>query len=628
MSFISAKIPALSIAEVCEKSILQKKFQCETITIMYKLSVFLISIFFSISAWAKYNYTLQWDKPNTHTYRITMETEPQTLEYTDIQSALWRPGRYITQDFAAAIWDVSAKDGAGNVLKIQKISKNTWRVFHGKTDKIVAKYAYYAENDDAGSSYYVEGQVYFNPSNCFMYVPNRWDDAVNLTIPDLPSSWKVATALIPTKDPHLFTANSYHDFADSPTVFAEKMKILSFTAKGTVFYLYFQGEYRGNVGVDSALVKQIRKIVLQQAAVFGGFPFKTYHFIYRLLDYDMRHAVEHNNSASFVLPAKVTETEKSVVSGVCGITSHEFWHAWNVKRIRPAALVPYNYGTEQYTGLHWFTEGVTDYYSTLTMIRAGVISREEGLKTFASGFQSLDNTYAYSVVSPEESSFNSWLAHSSYAHPLHGTSYYPSGQRLGVLIDLKMLAMTKGKKSLDDVFRYLYKEYAEKGLGVPEDGIQKAIELISGASWQDFFDAYIHHTTPIDYQKIMEGTGVSLSIKENNNLTWEKLGIVQYEKLTQGWFIKKINPAGDAYKAGIAGGDLIFKVNGKMPQDVNENEVFKALQKGKDITLDFINQQGYEHRETLKYTGSAIPVIYSFSINEDNALIEQWLGEK
>lgn len=595
---------------------------------MYKISFFLLSLLLSVSAWAKYNYTLQWDKANTHTYRITMETAPQTEAYTDVQSALWRPGRYITQDFAAAIWDVSAKDAAGNVLKIQKITKNTWRVFHAKTTKIAVKYAYYADNDDAGSSYYVEGQVYFNPSNCFMYVPNRWDDEVNLTLPDLPANWKVATALIPTKDPHLFTAASYHDFADSPTVFADKMKILRFQAKGTTFFMYFQGDYKGNTAVDSALIQQVRKIVLQQAAVFGGFPFKTYHFIYRLLDYDMRHAVEHNNSASFVLPARVTESERSIVGGVCGITSHEFWHAWNVKRIRPAALVPYNYSQEQYTGLHWFTEGVTDYYSTLTMIRAGVITSEEGLKTFASGIQSLENTYAYSVVSPEMSSFDSWLAPSGYAHPLHGTSYYPSGQRLGLLIDLQMMAITKGKKSLDDVFRYLFKEYAEKGLGVPEEGVQKAIELISGVSWQDFFDKYVHNSSPIDYNKLMEGTGLLMNIKENNNTTWEKLGIAQYEKIPQGWFVKRIDPRGDAYLAGIASGDLIFKINGKAPDEIDENDFFKSLKKGKEITFDYINQQGYEHSVTFKYTGNGIPHTYSFSMKEDNLILENWLSEK
>lgn len=595
---------------------------------MYKFTSIIFAFLLSISAFASYRYTLQWDKPNTHTYRITLETPPQNADFTDIQSALWRPGRYITQDFAAAIWDVSAKDGAGTILKVQKINKNTWRVFHAKTDKIVVKYAYYADNDDAGSSYYVEGQVYFNPANCFMYIPNQWDTPVELTIPDLPSNWKVATALNPTKDPHLYTATSFHEFADSPTVFADKMKILSFQAKGTKFYLYFQGDYKGNVDVDSALVRQIRKIVVQQAAVFGGFPFKTYHFIYRLLDYDMRHAVEHSNSASFVLPARVTESEKSIVGGVCGITSHEFWHAWNVKRIRPAALVPYNYSVEQYTGLHWFTEGVTDYYSTLAMIRAGVISREDGLKSFANSFQSLDNTYAYSVISPEVSSFDSWLAPSPYAHPLHGTSYYPSGQRLGFLIDIMMRKITKDKKSLDDVFRYLNTEYAEKGLGVPEDGVQKALELISGTSWQDFFDNYIHNSRPIDYEKIMEGTGLALTIKENNNTTWEKLGITQYEKIEQGWFIKRINPSGDAYQAGLGTGDLIFTVNGKDPSEINENDFFKSLQKGKEITLTYINQEGYEHKVAFKYTGMAIPRLYSFSMKEDNLFIENWLGEK
>jgi predicted metalloprotease with PDZ domain len=584
-------------------------------------------------SFAKYDYTLRWDKPNTHTYWIEMETTPQTEGYTDVQIATWRPGRYIAQEYASAITGFVAKDGKGNTLKFNKTSKNTWRIQHGKTDKVKIKYAYYANNEDAGSSYYTEGQAYFNPINCFMYVPGKLDEAVTLNVPDLPKEWEIATALTPTRDFHIFTAASFHEFADCPTVFADKMKKMMFRVGDVTFFLHFQGDYKGDASVDSAIVQNMRKVVSEQGAIFGGFPFKTFHFIYRLLDYDLRHAVEHGNSTSVVVPSKTTAAAANVVGGIVGISSHEFFHAWNVKRIRPAALFPYNYNQEQYTGLHWFTEGVTDYYSTLVMIRSGVISEEKGLSILAAGMQSIDANYAYSVVSPYYSSYDSWLSPSGYAHPLLRNSFYTLGQRLGAVIDLKIRTMTGGKKSFDDVFTYLYKEYYIKNLGVPEDGIQKAMEFVSGASWQDFFDKYVYGTEKMNYNQLLAGTGMIMDIKENEATTLEKLGIQQFEKGKEGWFIKKIHPAGEAYQAGVGLNDLIIAINDQKVEALDDAKFFASLKKGDVVKVDFINAEGSLHSEKITYSGETNPKIYTLKRGEnlnamEGKIIADWLQTK
>lgn len=583
------------------------------------------------SVHAKYEYTLRWDKPNTHTFNIEMRTEPQQENYTDIQIATWRPGRYINQDYAAAVFNFQAKDANGNVLTFRKIDKSTWRVNHGKIGKLVINYAYYANNDDAGSSLFTEGQVYFNPINCFMYVPGRLLDPVTLSIPDLPSDFKAATALEASKEPNVYMAASFHEFADCPSVFAKKMKTLSFNAQNATFRLHFQGDYQGDVKVDSAIIQNIRKIVNEQGAIFGGsFPFREYHFIYRLLDYDLRHAVEHTNSTSLALPASVTKSVDRVAGGICGISSHEFFHAWNVKRIRPAALFPYDYHQEQYTGLHWFTEGITEYYSLLAMTRAGVVSQADGYRLLSNVLQGVDNNYAYSIVAPYYSSYDSWLAPSTYAHPFHKTSFYSSGERLGFLVDMKIRVLTGGKKSLDDVFRYMLKEYHEKNIGVPEDGVQKAIEVVTGSSWQSFFEKYVYSPEKPDYNAILKGSGVMLEAKDNPTAVWEKLGIQQQEQSEQGWFLKKMHVGGDVFKAGIGLGDLITRINGQKPSEFKEADFFAKLKKGDKITMEYITGADLIKTVSFAYTENCTPQVYTLKADPaatpaEAKIREDWL---
>ena len=578
--------------------------------------------------WAKYDYTLRWDKPNTHLYKITLSTEPQTTTYTDFQIATWRPGRYIDQDYAASVGNFVAQNTDGTALSFVKINKSTWRVSHPKVAKLEVSYTYYANNEDAGSSYYADGQVYFNPINCFMYVAGKWNDAVTLNIPDLPQDWKAATALSPiSKDGKMYGASSFHEFADCPSVFSDKIKTLSFNTQGSTFNLHFQGNYKGDAATDSAAVKNMRKIVAEQGAIFGGFPFNNFHFIYRLVEADIHHAVEHANSTSVALPSKVSESAEAI-KGILNISSHEFWHVWNVKRIRPATLLPYDYNEEQFTGLHWFTEGVTEYYSTLTNIRSGVITREQGLSIFSKSIQSVENTYAYSVISPYYSSYDSWLSPSIYSQPHLRNSFYVSGQILGLLIDLQIRAQSKGEKSLDDVFRYLYKEYGSLNKGLSEDGVQKAIETVTGNSWKTFFEKYVYGNSPKNYVELLSGSGLSINIAENADNTWEKFGVLQFSESAQGWFVKKIHAGSDAYRAGVGTGDLITSVNGEKAGKLDQTTFFGSLKVGQIVSLTYINPQGNEYIADFAFTGNGTPKVYALSVAKDNKMVDKWLASQ
>lgn len=561
---------------------------------------------------AEYQYSLTWLSPNTHTYIVEARAQSQTDNYTIFKVPAWRPGRYILQDYSGAVSHFEAWDASGNELTWKKVDKDSWKVSHSNSGDIRIRYRYFANNRDAGSSYYGLGEAYFNPINLFMHVEGRYNDPVRLEVPDLPDSWKIATALKPNGSRKSYKSATYHEFVDSPTVFAEQMRTLEFTDANCNFKLHFQGEFGGGSETEKVILDDVKKIVKEQAVLFDGYPFEEYHFIYRLLPYRMRHAVEHSNSASFALPSSVAQSPESA-SGLMGITSHEFWHAWNVKRIRPAALWPYDYSQQQYTSLHWFTEGVTDYYTQLTLVRAGIIDEEEYFKRLGNTIRSLEGNYASQVVSASTSSFDSWLASSPYAHPDHRISYYTLGSRLGLLIDLEVRKRSKGSIGLDQVFQYLFKNYYKKDKGVPEEGVQMALESLTKSDWKEFFAKYVHGTSAIDYESMLEPMGLRLSISTNEQSGKRGVGISAAEKISQGHLISRVVPGSDIFTAGIGADDLLLEINGKKASEIDLDEWANGLKIGEKVNMSVLIGLRELKQVAFTFTGNSRSKSYEIS---------------
>ena len=563
---------------------------------------------------ADYRYSLRWDDAHTRNLIVTLETRPQTETYTDFKIPVWRPGRYFVQDFAAAISHFEAKAPGGTLLKWERQDQNTWRVYHNNIDKVRVSYHYYADKMDAGSSYLGEEFVYFNGVNLFMYVPGRLDDDAELKVPDLPPNWKIATGLGRSSVRNVFTAKSFHELVDCPTIFAGEMKQMDFQIANTTFYIHFYGTFMGGQQVDRAILADMQKMCREQIAVFGSFPSDDFHFIYVLLPYDFRHGVEHMNSTMIFRPAKATQSVQAARSGLFGTTSHELWHVWNVKRIRPQTLLPYDYSKPQYTTLHWFTEGVTDYYANLILTRAGIRDRTEWYRILARNIQSLENSFAATQVSPSESSYNSWLSISPYRHPFRQISYYPLGARVALVLDFSIRERTGGEASLDDVFRYLYHHYFEQDRGVPEDGIQHAVEQVTGSDWKDFFDAHIHGTVPFDYKRILKDFGLEITIENSDKRNMTQIGIMDLDVIGQGWLIRQIHPGGDAYRDGLAPGDLILTVNGEKATSLSPETALGDLKRGQAIQLEVFSDQVVKDL-SIRYQAAFVPKRVTISEN-------------
>ncbi|RMG66304.1 MAG: M61 family peptidase [Bacteroidetes bacterium] len=584
---------------------------------LMKLSLLFLGLYAEAQA-DGYQYTLTWGGPSTHTYQIEATMEPQPGTTTDWSMPVWRPGRYFRQDYAAAISQFEAFDHKGRPLSWTKVSPHTWRVTHPGGEPVTIRYQAYAHNFDAGSSYLGQGQAYFNPVNLFMYIPDRLDQPVQLVVPSLPHDWKVATALVQGDDRKTFMAKTYHEFADSPTVLARDIKQLSFSLDGATFYLHFQGNYAGGPETDAAALDAVRRICQEQGAIFGDFPFEEFHFIYRLLPYQMRHAVEHSRSVSFALPATVADGPRQIVGGIASLTAHEFFHAWNVKRIRPAAMWPYDYGQPQPTHLHWFTEGVTDYYAHLTMVRTGLWSEEQFLRQQSRTLESLENSYAASVVSPAQASYDSWLENSDYLPPQHRISYYPLGTRLGLLIDLRLRGMTDGKKGLDEVFRYLNQTWYQQGKGVPEDGIEGALAALSGRDWRPWFAAYVYGTEPFGeaYEEALTAAGLTLLVEEKKGEGARSMGFLRLEPTSQGWLVQGVHPGGDAATAGLGPGDLILEVEGDQVANQETEAILGKVGRGEQIRLRVFSD--FQVREVvLTHEGRFAPKSYQLQRDGD-----------
>lgn len=580
-----------------------------------------------------YNYTLSWTQAASHTYVVELKTRHAQGDASDFQIPAWRPGRYYIQDYAAGVSGFAAFDAAGKALIWSKTDNDTWRVSNpADGGDIVVKYNFFANTMDAGSSVLNTGQAYFNPVNFFMHLRGEYMRPCTLTVASMPATWKAATALTALPKTHnVFTAADYHEFVDSPTILSPTLKTLHSRIDETDFYFHFQGEFKGGKETEDAFQGNMGKLIAEEKAIFGGFPMKEYHFIYQLLPYPMGHAVEHKNSACFAMPNTVGQSAQAIAR-LNSISAHEFFHLWNVKRIRPAAMWPYDYQQEAYTQLQWFTEGVTDYYTSLCLTRAGMYTRETYFSILARTIQSLEGNYASQITSPSQSSFDSWLERSEFIPPYAHISYYTLGTRVGLLLDLEMRAQSNGKSSLDDVFKRLWQEYFLQNKGMEENAVQTAVEAIMDKSFKRFFDSYVMGTDPIDYASFFTPFGLELETKITEGLTWENIGLEKVAEDKGGLYIESLRPATDAARAGLGDKMLILKVDGKPYKDFDAEAFFEKFKKPKSLMLEVATEGGVSNIE-VTWTGTWAPKTYTLAVSkkatsEQTALLESWLKSK
>lgn len=522
-------------------------------------------------------YHIGWDQPNLRFYDVTVTIEKPDNPVTQLRIPNWRPGRYMIQNFAQNVVEFRAENESGKPLQFAKIDKDTWEIATGNTQQLVAKYRFYANELDAGNTYLDDTEAYINPATILMYLPGKELLPVALSV-QIPQDWAIATALDFDETLRAYPAENYHELADNPLIISATMDKLVFSHQNVRYDVAIVGNANYNA---ERMRDDLKKMVAEQVKIFGEAPFKRYVFLYHFVDYRMGHGVEHKNSTSIVV-GPTDFSDESTYSRWLSYTAHEFFHAWNVERIRPEGIFYPDYSQPNYTELMWWFEGVTSYYEGITLTRMGYYPLFRYLGKMTNSITSLENNAGNRITSAAQASFDDW-AKAFGAPPGTSISFYQKGEILGFLLDLEIRKRTNNQQSLDDVMRLLWKKYGSQQLGVPENGIQTAIEAVAGSSFADFFERYVSGTETPDYGKYLSVAGLEI-VEIDGDSSQPDLGVRLSgdERETR---IRSVRPDSPAANGGLAIDDILLAVNGQRIHSENYQRIMNRFQPDETIRV-------------------------------------------
>jgi predicted metalloprotease with PDZ domain len=535
-------------------------------------------------------FTVSMPRPYTHLLEVEMRVRRAAAssrsQSIDLLMPVWTPGSYLVREFERHVQDFTVADaGGGRALPWRKVNKDTWRIDAGAARELVVTYRVYANEMSVRTNELNDRHAFWNNAALLMYVDGNLNAPATLRI-NPPPGWKIATGLpaLPGGQQNTFRAENFDILYDSP-VEVGPFKTLTFEVKGVPHRIVIEGE--GNYDAER-MRRDVQKIVEAEAAMMGEIPYHDYTFILNLRP-SGGGGLEHLNSTALIHPRFGFRTP-SDYRDFLALVAHEFFHLWNVKRIRPDALGPFDYTKENYTRLLWVAEGFTSYYENIFLRRAGLISEEDFLSASAKAIQDLQNTPGRLVMSAEEASFDAWI---KYYRPDENSvnsqiSYYDKGALLGMLLDLTIRQRSNGARSLDDVMRYLYTEYYKKGRNYTPADFQRACELAAQTSLEDFFTRYVRGRDELDYNAALGGVGLRLDTTGATSPTppveRAYLG-VRLKQDNDRLLITRVYAGTPAYDQGLNTDDQIVALDGLRVKEESFNARLAEKRPGDTITL-------------------------------------------
>jgi predicted metalloprotease with PDZ domain len=525
----------------------------------FLFAFFLLFVAGSIIAQAapKLAYTVSMPEPQTHFFEVEMTLTDMKERYLDLKMATWTPGSYLIREYARHVEGFSATANNQN-LKAEKINKNTWRVYANNAKEVKVKYKVYAFELTVRTNFLDLSHGYINGTALFLYPDKKLHLASTVTIKPYPGWQEISTGLESVGgNKWVLQAPNYDILADSPIEIGNQ-EIFTFQAAGVPHSVAIYGKPLYN---QARLKADMIKIVEGATAVIGENPNRHYTFIVHCAP-GIGGGLEHLNSTSLHATPFFATSEKTYKSFL-GLVSHEYFHLWNVKRIRPIALGPFDYENENYTNMLWVSEGITSYYDDLLLRRQAIYTPDEYLNVAAGNITAIENTPGNKVQSATESSFDAWIKnYRPNENSANSTiSYYSRGAVIGNLLDLEIMGATGGQKTLDDVFRYLWTEYYKKrNRGYTDAEFKQAVERVAGHNLDSFFRENIAGTQPFDYAKFFRYAGLKL-VNQNEGKTEAYLGAVT-SATTGKHLVTSVRRDSPAWQNGINVNDEIVALNG------------------------------------------------------------------
>ena len=468
---------------------------------------------------------------------------------------LWRPGRYTRQEYARNVADVVARGGGGQPLPLTKVAANTWEVA-APAGPVSLSYTYFADQLDAGGVYLDDAHIYVNGICLFMYREELIDEACELLL-ELPETYRLAG--ISGEPGDALHLASFHELVDSPFFAGEQLIHHAFEQEGIAFHIWFMGECMPDLPRMEA---DFRRYTAAQLALFGDFPVNEYHYLVIMRPAHYRHGVEHQRSTVISIGPGYELMQPGFYRSFLEICSHELFHTWNVKALRPVDMFPYRYGEPNYSRLHYVTEGITTYYGDLMIWKGGGWSLDQWLQSLNGELRAHHQMGGKDFTSLEAASFDSWVnGYGAEGAPNRRISFYTKGYLVSFLLDFFIRKASGNRASLDDVLYRMYHEIAKAGRAYTKLDYKTFIEAESGADASDFFEKYISGTEPLEplLAEAAAYFGFQLDRVRPDSLAESLLGIkTQVNGSVTG--IENLLPGSPALLAGLSKGDELLSV--------------------------------------------------------------------
>ena len=498
------------------------------------------------------NYQVAMPNPQNHLFEVTLHLKDYSSSSLDLKMPVWTPGSYLVREYAKQLQDFSASSD-GKALTWHKIGKNHWQVDTEGVSQVTVNYRIFANELTVRTNHLDATHGYFNGAALFFRIPEFDKQPIRVTIQTPRPQWQVTTALSAVEE-NTFVASDFDTLVDSPFEIGTH-QLHDFEVMGKPHQLAIWG--KGNVKVEP-LIEDIKKIIEVEAQMFGGLPYEQYLFLLHLSSQSFG-GLEHKDSCSLIY-RRFGFGDREKYERFMQLVAHEFFHLWNVKRIRPKELEVFDYDRENYTPSLWFCEGTTSYYDLLIPLRAGIYDIKSYLNNLSKEITRHETTPGRKVQPVSESSFDAWikLYRQDANSPNSQISYYLKGEMITLLLDLLIRDRHNNQRSLDDVMLKLWQQFGKDEIGYTAEELKQVIESVAGIDLTDFFQRYIHGREDLPFNEYLEPFGLKL-VADTNDEPFLGIKVTSNNGKESIKFVETDSPA---QIAGIDAGDELLAIDG------------------------------------------------------------------
>ncbi|HEY9898220.1 MAG TPA: hypothetical protein V6D00_03465 [Pantanalinema sp.] len=554
-------------------------------------------------------YRLGMERPHTHLFQVEMRVGGWPGDHVDLALPAWTPGAYKIVDNARNLRGFEVRGLDGQALACDRQDLHRWRVHHGGGGFTVT-YQVYADKMTIHQAQLNAQHAFVNGCMVFLYPVGGQHCPSELTV-EAPESWKIATGL-EALGGNRFKAPTYDDLIDCPLEIGTFQEA-EFHVDGTRYLV----AWNGTAPMDRVrLVDGLRRLVETETAFWGKAPFASYTFLYNVTADPYLNGLEHKNSTAIQGPIDLDRNDK----GFFALTAHELFHVWNVKRLRPIGFGPFDYSRPAHTTALWVVEGLTEYYTDLMCLRAGITTRSEYLRGIADNLVHLEQSPGRKFTTLEEASFITWNFGDDRWNG--AVNYYLKGSLAGLALDLEIRTLTDNGKSLDDVMRVLWERYGAPDLPYDPEEVEAVIEEVVGAPMGAFFDHHLRSTQDTDWAEVFAKAGLRLSIDRETPSLQARLSPKE-----GGMLIEDVRAQGAAEAAGLMTGDLLVAIGDRKATPALTGGLDAYLKPGDTLPVYFFRNDRL-HATEVTFGGdrhySILPAPASTPLQE--RILQSWLA--